>query len=141
MRTRTYLLDSSALLAAIFNETGADTVIPLLDDCSIHAVNLSETFRRILQTGIAPSQAQETLEALELDVIALFSSREAFAAGRLGSGARKLGLSLGDTVCLSVAAQTGQTILTADRRWSEIGELVKADATLAPAALKIQQIR
>ncbi len=131
MTHRQYLLDASALLAVLFNEPGAEVVSGLIDDCSIHSVNLAETVRKVLQTGLPEDEAAAILDELNLEVHSVLTVGEAFAAGRLASRSRSLGLSLGDCVCLAVAAQTGQTVVTADRTWSGIAEL----------AVKIVQIR
>jgi len=128
---RGHLLDASALLAVLFEEPGSEVVARIIDDCAIHAVNLAETVRKMLQTGIPAAQTQGILDGLDLDVNSALTAPEAFAAGRLAFEARDRGLSLGDCVCLSVAAQTGQTVVTADRTWSEITGL----------AVKLVQIR
>ena len=115
---RGHLLDASALLAVLFEEPGSE-VASIIDDCAIHAVNLAETVRKMLQTGVPAAQTQGILDGLDLDVNPALTAPQAFAAGRLAFEARDQGLSLGDCVCLS-AAQTGQTVVTADRTWSEI---------------------
>jgi PIN domain nuclease of toxin-antitoxin system len=115
---RGHLLDASALLAVLFNEPGSDVVARIIDDCAIHSLNLAETFRKMLQAGVPAREAKAILEALDLDVNTDLSTPEALAAGRLAYEVP--GLSLGDCVCLSVAEQTGQKAVTADRRWSEI---------------------
>jgi ribonuclease VapC len=128
---RGHLLDASALLAVLFKEPGSEVVARIIDDCAIHSVNLSETVRKMLQTGVPAGQTQEILDGLDLDVNPALTAPQAFAAGRLAFEARDRGLSPGDCVCLSVAAQTGQTVVTADRTWSEIPGL----------AVKVVQIR
>jgi PIN domain nuclease of toxin-antitoxin system len=128
---RAYLLDASALLAALFGEPGSDVVNEIIDDCSIHAVNLAETLRKMLQTGVPGAEAEALLASLDLDVNSTFTAKEAMGAGRLAFEARKSGLSIGDCICLTVAAQAGQTVLTADRRWSDVRGL----------KVKVRQIR
>jgi ribonuclease VapC len=128
---RGHLLDASALLAVLFEEPGGEVVARIIDDCAIHAVNLAETVRKILQTGVPAAQTQRILDELDLDVNPALTASEAFAAGRLAFETRDRGLSLGDCVCLSVAAHTGQAVVTADRTWSGITGL----------AVKVIQIR
>jgi len=120
---RAYLLDASALLAALFGEPGGEVVTGIIDGCAIHAVNLAETVRKMLQTGVPVEETEAILGSLDLDVNSILSPKEAWAAGRLAFSARDFGLSLGDCVCLSVAAHAGQKVVTADRRWSEIDGL------------------
>jgi PIN domain nuclease of toxin-antitoxin system len=133
---RTHLLDASALLAALFGEPGSDLVNGILDDCTIHAVNLAETMRKLLHTGVPLRKAENVISSLDLDVNTTLTTPEALAAGQLAFQARDIGLSIGDCVCLSVATQTGQTVVTADRRWSEI-----TTATFGGRKVKILQIR
>ena len=120
---RQHLLDASALLAVLFREPGAGMVTRIIDDCAIHSVNLAETVRKMLKTGVPVAEAEAILDDLDLEVNSSLARNEALAVGRLLFEARDHGLSLGDCVCLSVAAQTGQTVVTADRSWSEIAQL------------------
>ena len=117
---RGHLLDASALLAVLFQEPGSEVVARIIDDCAIHAVNLAETVRKMLQTGVPAAETQGILDELDLEVNPALTVPDAFAAGCLAFQTRDRGLSLGDYVCLSVAAQTGQTVVTADHMWSEI---------------------
>jgi hypothetical protein len=48
---RGQFLDASALLPALYGERGSEGVARIIDDCAIHAVNLAETVRKMLQTG------------------------------------------------------------------------------------------
>jgi PIN domain nuclease of toxin-antitoxin system len=120
---RAYLLDASALLAVLFGEPGGEVVIGIIDACAIHAVNLAEAVRKMLHTGVPVEETEAILGSLDLDVSPILSANEALAAGRLAFSVRDFGLSLGDCVCLSVAAQAGQKVVTADRSWSEIDGL------------------
>ena len=117
---RRHLLDASALLALIRNEPGEDRVKAVLDDSAIHAINLAEVVRKMISKGMSASEAETLLADLNLDVIESFSEAQAYALGRLTPEAQRLGLSLGDCVCLTVAASNGATAMTAERRWSEI---------------------
>jgi PIN domain nuclease of toxin-antitoxin system len=49
-----YLLDSSAVLAVLFGERGADKVIPLLDQSSIHTVQ-TEIIKKLKDRGVIRS--------------------------------------------------------------------------------------
>ncbi len=121
MPDRPYLLDAPALLALIRNEPGSERVKELLDSCQIHALNLAEVARKLTAKGMPAPKASALLDALNLPVIEDFSAAQAYAAAELLS--YRLGLSLGDAVCLVVAKWTGMTAITADRRWSEIEDV------------------
>lgn len=133
---RTHLLDASALLAVLFGEPGSSVVERIIDDCTVHAVNLAETLRKLLQTGVPLQRAEKILDSLDLDINTILTEAEALAAGQLAFHARDSGLSIGDCVCLSVSARTGQTAVTADRRWSEIPA-----AAFGGRKVKVLQIR
>ena len=115
-----HLLDASALLALIRNEPGAERVKAVLDDSAIHAVNLAEVVRKMISKGMPASEAETWLADLNLHVLESFSEAQGYALGRLTPEAQRLGLSLGDCVCLTVAASDVTPVVTAERRWSEI---------------------
>ena len=129
--SRKHLLDASALLALIRNEPGAERVLPLLDDSRIHAVNLAEVARKMVSKGMPAADVEDLLAALSLDAIEEFSVKQALEVGWLGVETKRLGLSLGDCVCLVTARRTGLVAVTTERRWSEVTDL----------AVEILQIR
>jgi ribonuclease VapC len=118
--TRNHLLDASALLAAIFNEPGADRVLELFDDSEIHAVNLAEVMGKMVAIGKPVEEVITKIDDLSLDVIEGLGIEQAREIARLTPEARRLGLSLGDCVCLTIAKWMGMTAVTAERRWSEL---------------------
>ncbi len=123
---RRHLLDASAVLAVIFNEPGADRVEAVLDDSEIHAVNLAEVLCKLVSVGKPIDEVIARVDELNLDVIEELSVEQTREIARLTPEAKRLGLSLGDCVCLVVAEWTGMTAVTAERRWSEIqGRTVK----------------
>ena len=121
--TRTYLLDASALLAVIFNEPGAATVGALLDDCQIHAANLAEVARKMVALGIPPDETIALIDELNLEVLEDFGVEQVHEIAKLSPEAKRLGLSLGDSVCLTVAGHLDMTAVTSDRCWKEIAGL------------------
>ena len=120
-----YLLDTSALMALLLNEPGADLVSEILDGSSIHAVNLAEIVRKLVSAGFPIDALTERLSDLNLEVIEKFSTEQAHAMGRIAVEAKRLGLSLGDCVCLTVAEWLGMVAVTTEQRWSELGRDIK----------------
>ena len=118
--SREYLLDASALLAVIFDEPGADQIRNIFDECRIHSVNLAEVMRKMVYLGMPVDEVIAGFAELHLEVITEVSWQEATEIARLGPEAKRLGLSLGDCLCLVVAAKAGLVVVTADRRWSDI---------------------
>jgi PIN domain nuclease of toxin-antitoxin system len=117
--TRQYLLDASALLAIILNESGSDRVQEVFDNSRIHAINLAEVAKKLFQKGMPAEEVHEVLLALELEVIEDVNPRHAIFIGELLAANRRTGLALGDVVCLTTAALMGNKAVTADRRWAE----------------------
>jgi ribonuclease VapC len=118
--TRKHLLDASALLAVIFREPGADRVEAVFDDSQIHTVNLIEVMLKLVSMGKPIEDVVVKLDELNLEVIEELSVEQARAVARLAPEAKRLGLSLGDCICLSIAEWMDLTAVTADRRWAEL---------------------
>lgn len=118
--TRGHLLDASALLTVMFNEPGADIVRELLDDSRIHAVNLAEAVRKLVDRGAPVEETVARIATLNLEVMEEFNAEQAYEMGRLAPEARRLGLSLGDCVCLIMAEWHGVTAVTADGDWRKV---------------------
>lgn len=110
------VLDASALLAAMFGESGAAAVQTRLGAACISAVNLSEVFAKLADRGVKAEDIAESLAALDLDVRP-FDEAQAEHAGALRSLTRELGLSLGDRACLALAAALDRPALTTDKAW------------------------
>jgi PIN domain nuclease of toxin-antitoxin system len=124
--THSHLLDASALLAAIFNEPGGDLVRELADDSEIHAVNLAEVMRKMVVVGMPADEVIAQVEALNLEVIEGLGVEQVREIARFAPEAKRLGLSIGDCVCLTTAECNHVVAVTAERRWPEIrGRKVK----------------
>lgn len=113
-------LDSSALLAFIFNERGAQVVAEHLDaDATVSAVNWSEVVQKIAHKGKDPEQLGEWVLALGPQVEP-FDRVGAYAAAALYPATAAFGLSLGDRACLALAKLRSVPALTADRGWAKL---------------------
>lgn len=115
----TLLLDASALLALVFEEPGAETVLAALDSAAIGAVNLAEVVDLAARRGLDPARAAAWPAELALPVIG-FTAPMAARTGRVLAEFRRRGLSLGDAACLGTAAVLGLPVLTADRLWAAL---------------------
>lgn len=118
----TIVLDTSVLLALLWDEPGAERIVPALGEARVSAVNLAELVSKLVERGASEREAVEVVEGLGLEV-AVFDAEQAFTVGFLRRPTRGLGLSIGDRACLSLARRDGAVALTADRNWSraEIG--------------------
>lgn len=121
-----HVLDSSAVLAAVFRETGIDVVRSALPLAVISSVNYAEVVSKMIDHGYAADDASEALDELDLNVVA-FTRTTAEESGRLRSSTRDQGLSLGDRACLALAIELGVPALTADKRWSSARTKAKVE--------------
>ena len=114
------VLDASALLAFLHREPGHERVRPSIPRGLITAVNWCEVVQKAALIGTNPSALRHELARTGLRVVA-FDRDLAEAAALLGPLTRGWGLSLADRACLALALQCHAPVLTADRRWAELG--------------------
>lgn len=125
------IIDSSALLAALLAETGADIVALALGDAAISTVNIAECVEVLARRGLDTAALHDVLTLPTIRAMPL-SLDIAITAGELAPLTRSAGLSLGDRCCLALARSLGARVLTADRMWAQFG---------APLGIDIQVIR
>jgi ribonuclease VapC len=114
------VLDASAILAFLNQETGHQRVAELLrDGAVVSAVNLAEVAARLSEAGGSDSQIRIILDVLQLEVAA-FGADLAYRTAMLRLPTRHLGLSLGDRACLALAEQLGLPAVSADRAWGNL---------------------
>ncbi len=116
------VLDSSALLAILHEEPGAEVFtrrLDLLENATMSAVNVAEAYGKLVGQGIALEEAWEAVIA-PIPEIVDFDSEQAKIAGWLLPQTRLRGLSLGDRACLALGLALKAPIYTADRAWKEL---------------------
>ncbi len=113
------VLDTSALLALILGEPGAEAVLAEADGALVCAVNLFEIIDVAARQGYDRASTREQLERLGI-VFAPFDHAEATIAPTLPRKIGKRGLSLADRCCLAFAIARGLPVLTGDRDWAKL---------------------
>lgn len=113
------VLDASALLAILNQESRATQWEDAVPDAALSAVNLSEVVARLADVGMSERQIRDSLD-LGMTVVP-FDAVLAHAAGLLWPKTRALGLSLGDRACLALAMHMGLPAVTTDRVWGQLG--------------------
>lgn len=111
------ILDASAILALLNDETGALLVQELLPGAVISTVNLAEVVTRLIAAGMPEPVIHDTLTLLGLEAVP-FDEAQAYQAGFFSAQTRPLGLSLGDRACLALARAANAPALTADQAWT-----------------------
>ena len=117
----TQVFDASAVLAAIFEEPGADRVEALWaqGDNLLCAVNFAEVIAKLAERGMGDADIATVIEGIPLDVIP-FDRPTAHQAGLLRPVTKALGLSLGDRACLALGMTREARVVTADRSWKKV---------------------
>lgn len=118
------VLDSSAILAFLWDEPGSDAVMEafLGGTVGCTVVNWSEVVAKVVARGSNWNVAEAALIGHGLAILAV-DEADAVEAGRMWSA--HPALSLGDRLCLAVGERLGATILTADREWAAASSLVQ----------------
>ncbi len=111
------VLDSSALLAILNREAGADKLTPrLLSDATVSTVNLAEVQSKLVSRGLDPDDAWDAAIG-PVRESEPFTIEQARIAGDLVEQTRPLGLSFGDRACLALGIALGAAVYTADQSW------------------------
>lgn len=113
------VLDASALLAFLYEETGQEQVAAVIDNATISSVNLSEVIAKLTKDGFPTKVIDNLLLELPLTVLP-FDHIMAYHAGLLIATTSKWGLSLGDRACLATAKILGIPAMTADTIWEKL---------------------
>jgi ribonuclease VapC len=118
------VLDASALIAFLREEPGADRVGDVLTESCISAVNLAETYGKLVEYGKPLEAVAYQVERLQIPIIP-FDAEQAQIAASLWNKTRSVGMSLGDRACLSLAMKTSLPAFTTEGEWQKCGLAVK----------------
>jgi len=111
------VLDASALLAILNQESGADKLTAeLLSTAVSSTVNLAEVQGKLVAQGLSSDDAWEAAVSPVREAVS-FTSEQAELAGSLVAKTRRLGLSLGDRACLALGLLLRAPVYTADKSW------------------------
>lgn len=114
------VLDSSALLAFLNKEAGADKLTSeLLNVAASSTVNLAEVQSKLVVRGLSVDDAWEAALSPIREAIS-FTPEHARLAGNLAPKTRQYGLSLGDRACLALGMALDAPVYTADRSWQDL---------------------
>ncbi len=115
-----HILDASATLAVIFEESGADAVAAALrSGAAMSTVNAAEISARLHQDRWTDAEVVLAFEELGIELLP-FSFQAAMLSGKYRGATRHLGLGLGDRACLATACLEACPALTADQSWQQL---------------------
>ena len=114
------VLDASALLALLYEETGcAQVEAAIVKGAAMSAANLAEAGARMQLDGWNTQEISNVIHSFKLNVIPVdFEVAMLSAAYRRAT--KPLGLSLGDRLCLATAKLADMPVLTADQEWLNV---------------------
>lgn len=112
-------LDASAVLALLFQESGAERVAAVLEQSCLSTVNLAEVIARFARDGHEPAAVLERLSRSPIELVP-FLAEDAALTAMLAGQTRPLGLSLGGRACLALGLARRIPVCTADRAWLEV---------------------
>ena len=113
------VLDSSAILAVVNLEKGAEKVEPILSDSMVSSVNVAEVLTKLVEKNVSLEDALEEFLKLGLEIVD-FDANQAAKVAELRPLTKHLGLSLGDRCCLALAVLENATAVTADKNWASL---------------------
>lgn len=116
--TNRAVLDTSAILALLFDEPGAEATLARGRSGVISAVCYSEALAKSIDRGVPVETCRASIDGLRLAVMA-FDGEHAVAAAGLRAATRHLDVSFADRACLATALLARLPVLTADRAWTE----------------------
>ncbi len=115
------VLDASAILAFVQDESGSETVEDAMAQGSVcGAANWSEVAQKVLAAGRDWDLVRALLVSYEVRVEAVTADDAEWAARRWRAGA---GLSLADRLCQALGERLDVDVLTADATWGSDGRV------------------
>jgi ribonuclease VapC len=123
MKNSSFVFDSSAIIALIQKEEGADIVAKHIRGAIISSVNYSEIVA-VLSRKMQKDIITAILTKLIPEIIP-FDETQATEAGMLYQKTKHAGLSLGDRACITLAQFRKIPILTADKAWLNLNLAVE----------------
>jgi ribonuclease VapC len=113
------VFDTSAVIALLRDEPGADLVARYVGQAAMSAVNLQELIKALLLRGLDLPVIETLLQNLRLDIHA-HDREAAFAAALLTGATRQFGSGIGDRTCMALAVKLRLPVLTTDRAWAKV---------------------
>ncbi|MFI0399342.1 MAG: type II toxin-antitoxin system VapC family toxin [Thiolinea sp.] len=115
------VLDTSAILAYLFDEKGAEHVAPILEGNLgvISSVNYAELASKLVDKGMPLEAVISAIQNLELTFVAQ-DEQQAQVNAELRPLSKAFGLSLGDRACLALGLVQNLPVMTADKVWKDV---------------------
>jgi ribonuclease VapC len=113
------VLDSSALIALIKGETGAEIIEPLLGGVVMSTINISEVAGILIDLGMSMEECKSSIEPY-IDLVVPLDMEQSFEMAFLKKLTKHKGLSFGDRACIALGIKMALPIYTADKVWANL---------------------
>lgn len=113
------IADTSAIIAYLSFEPGADVVRTYLSRIRVTLVNLAEVVAVVSRHKVSRAWVEERVFRVFPELLP-FDREQAYLCGALEAVTRTRGLSLGDRACLAAGIHFRCPVLTAESRWTEV---------------------
>ncbi len=123
------VLDTSAIMAMILEESGADIAVQFADRAAVSANIIAEVATKLFERGMKLADVKRDILQFRFDVHSVDEAMS-IAIGALRPLTKSAGLSLGDRSCLALAAKLGLPAITADKAWASIADAVGVEVVL-----------
>lgn len=123
------VFDSSAILAVLREEKGAEFVIEQTELGMISAINLGEVAHVQMRFGKTRAEAEDVIREMGIPVVDV-DAQLALDAAEIKIIGREAGLSQADCICLALAKREGTVALTGDRDWLKIADVIGVEVRL-----------
>ena len=115
-----HVLDASALIAVLMEESGSDAIVDVLSEAYISSVNLSEVISVLVSRLHRPPAEASRLACNLVGGVVPLTKEQSIVCGGLISQTKPYGLSLGDRACIALGMETGATVYTTDKVWLDL---------------------
>jgi ribonuclease VapC len=119
-----HVLDASAILCMFFQEKGAKSVEALLGSSIVSTVSYAEAISKLHERNVAADTITTILASFKPTIID-YDIPQAITTAALRNATRSKGLSLGDRVCLALAASRGAIAVTTDAAWKDFDNIAR----------------
>ena len=116
------VLDSTAVLAVLFDEPGAPRIVDQLPESLLSSVNLAEIQSHLNAHSYTAAAAWDRLLSMGFEVVP-FSEDQARLAADLAANSRSRPLGLAERACLALAIERNATVYTTNRAWKNLPKL------------------
>jgi PIN domain nuclease of toxin-antitoxin system len=113
------LADTSAVIAYLNFEPGADEVKKYLARVRLTMVNVAEIVAVVSRHNVSRAWIEQRVFRVFPEHVP-FDREQAYLCGALEAVTRPRGLSLGDRACLAAGLLHGWPVLTAESKWAEV---------------------